>query len=228
MKEKILIVEDQFIEANNLQEMLETAGYRVTGIARSVPKSLELIRENKPDLVLLDIFLKGPLTGIDLAKQLREQNIPFVYLSANSDKNTLDAAKATRPCGFLVKPFRQKDVLVMLEIARYAYQYNPALQEQNPEDKSIALASSSNEVSFDGIIGNSKGLQDVLRYVKIAGPVDTSVLLLGETGTGKERIAESIHQTSARAKNPFIKVNCATLPHALVESIIFGHEKGAF
>lgn len=75
MKEKILIVEDQFIEANNLQEMLETADYRVTGIARSVPKALELITQNPPDLVLLDIFLKGPLTGIDLARNLRELNI---------------------------------------------------------------------------------------------------------------------------------------------------------
>ena len=66
MKEKLLIVEDQFIEANNLQEMLETAGYFVTGIARSVPKALELIARNKPDIVLLDIFVKGPRTGIDL------------------------------------------------------------------------------------------------------------------------------------------------------------------
>jgi CheY-like chemotaxis protein len=114
MKEKILIVEDQFIEANNLQEMLELVGYRVCGIARSVPKALELLEQHQPDLVLIDIFLKGPLTGIDLAKRLREINIPFVYLSANSDKKTLEAAKATRPYGFLVKPFREKDILVML------------------------------------------------------------------------------------------------------------------
>jgi two-component system, NtrC family, response regulator HydG len=221
MREKILIVEDQFIEANNLQEMLETAGYRVTGIARSVPKAQELIAHNKPDLVLLDIFLKGPLTGIDLAKQLREQNIPFVYLSANSDKNTLDAAKATHPSGFLVKPFREKDVLVMLEIARYAYEHRP----QSTTQKSYLKAA---DIPLDDIIGNSNGLQEVLRYVKIAAPVDTSVLLLGESGTGKERIAESIHEHSSRADKPLVKVNCAALPPALVESVLFGHEKGAF
>src|SRR6187455_2952412 len=102
MKEKLLIVEDQFIDANNLQEMLELAGYRICGIARSVPKAMELLEQHKPDMVLVDIFLKGPLTGIDLAKKLREVNIPFVYLSANSDKKTLEAAKATRPYGFLV------------------------------------------------------------------------------------------------------------------------------
>jgi two-component system response regulator HydG len=227
MREKILIVEDQFIEANNLQEMLETAGYRVTGIARSVPKALELIGENKPDLVLLDIFLKGPLTGIDLAKQLRQQNIPFVYLSANSDKNTLDAAKATHPSGFLVKPFREKDVLVMLEIARYAYEHNPD-SPRRKVDKSKVDTTSQKEITFDGIIGKSKGLHDVLRYINIAAPVDTSVLLLGESGTGKERIAESIHERSSRAGKPLVKVNCTALPPALVESILFGHERGAF
>jgi len=224
MREKILIVEDQFIEANNLQEMLEAAGYTITGIARSVPKALELIVQNKPDLVLLDIFLKGPLTGIDLAKQLREQNIPFVYLSANSDKNTLDAAKATHPSGFLVKPFREKDVLVMLEIARYAFDHRP----DSPRQKSTHQKVVHTEVPFDGIIGNSKELSEVLRYVKIAAPVDTSVLLLGESGTGKERIAESIHEHSSRLDKPLVKVNCATLPAALAESALFGHERGAF
>jgi len=222
MKEKLLIVEDQFIEANNLQELLEAAGYNITGIARSVPKALELIAQNRPDLVLLDIFLKGPLTGIDLAKQLREQNIPFVFLSANSDKNTLDAAKATYPSGFLVKPFRQKDVLVMLEIARYASHHRPV------EANHLPHPAHASEIPFDGIIGNSKGLQEVLRYVKIAAPVDTSVLLLGENGTGKERIAESIHEHSSRADKPLVKVNCATLPLALAESALFGHERGAF
>ncbi len=73
-------------------------------------------------MVLLDIMLQGNLTGIDLAKNLREKNIPFVYLSANSNRQILDAAKATRPYGFLVKPFREKDVLVMLDVAWYLHQ----------------------------------------------------------------------------------------------------------
>ena len=105
MKEKILIVEDQFVEADYLRMMLAKVGYQVTGIAHSVPQARELIDKNRPDLVLLDIFVKGKLTGIDLAKQLAEENIAFVYLSASSNEQVLNEAKATQPYGFLVKPF---------------------------------------------------------------------------------------------------------------------------
>jgi len=121
MNKRVLIVEDHFVEANNLQMILERAGYSVCPIARSVPVALKLIDQEHPDLVLIDIFLKGKLTGIDLANNLRERKIAFVYLSANSDKETLTAAKATRPYGFLVKPFREKDVLVMLDVADYLH-----------------------------------------------------------------------------------------------------------
>ncbi len=93
MKEKVLIVEDQFIEANNLQMILERAGYQVCSIARSVPVALKIVDEEKPDLVLLDIFLQGSQTGIDLAYILGQKNIAFIYLSANSNNETLEAAK---------------------------------------------------------------------------------------------------------------------------------------
>src|ERR1044072_4526621 len=124
MKEQILIVEDQFVEADYLRLLLEQAGYTITGIARSVSQAQEMIAEQKPDFVLLDILLKGKQTGIDLAKQLATDNIPFVYLSANSDETILNAAKETQPYGFLVKPFREKDLLVALEIARYRHAHS--------------------------------------------------------------------------------------------------------
>jgi DNA-binding NtrC family response regulator len=228
MKEKILIVEDQFIEANNLQEMLELVGYRVCGIARSVPKALELLEQHQPDLVLIDIFLKGPLTGIDLAKRLREINIPFVYLSANSDKKTLEAAKATRPYGFLVKPFREKDILVMLEIARYRHEHSPESIDRAAQPGAPLKTAAVNDALNDRIIGASQAMESVMNLVKIAAPVDTSVLIQGENGTGKERIAESIYERSARRNKPLTKVNCSALPPTLVESILFGHERGAF
>lgn len=210
---KILIVEDQFIEANNLQEMLEQAGYTITGIARSVSGALNMIDAEKPDMVLVDIFLKGPLTGIDLAKTLRQKNIPFIYLSANSNRQTLEAAKATRPYGFLVKPFRESDVMMMMEIAHY-------LHANNQETKAYP--------SFTHIMGNSGKLKAVLHQLHLVAPTDTSVLVLGESGTGKERIAEAVHQHSRRNKQPFIKVNCAGLPAELIDSLLFGHERGAF
>ncbi len=230
MKETILIVEDQFIEANNLQMILERSGYLVCGIARSVPIALKILEKEKPDIVLLDIFLQGSLTGIDLARILKERNIAFVYLSANSNKETLEAAKATHPYGFLVKPFREKDVLVMLEIARYQHEHSlsstlkKAAGAQGLE-KEKGILSPDN---FYGIIGKSPKLKLVIEHLQLVAPSDTSVLILGETGTGKERIAECIHELSPRKKKPLIKVNCAALPAALIESILFGHEKGAF
>src|SRR3569833_20344 len=97
MKEKILIVEDQFVEADYLRSMLEEKGYIVTGIARSYTKALELVQQDRPGFVLLDIFLKGKQTGIDLARDLSKEKIPFVYLSANSTEDILAAAKTTQP-----------------------------------------------------------------------------------------------------------------------------------
>ncbi|MDF2191670.1 sigma-54 dependent transcriptional regulator [Paraflavitalea sp. CAU 1676] len=221
---KILIVEDQFIEANNLQEMLEQAGYSISGIARSVSGALNMIDMDRPDMVLVDIFLKGPLTGIDLAKTLRQRNIPFIYLSANSNKQTLDAAKATRPYGFLVKPFRESDVITMMDIASYLH--TNSLETQAYEDKQ--KSSSTSQPRLANIIGNSEKLRTVLHQVQLVAPTDTSVLVLGESGTGKEMIADSVHQFSRRKSQPLVKVNCAALPSELIDSMLFGHEKGAF
>ncbi|MBN9384055.1 MAG: sigma 54-interacting transcriptional regulator [Chitinophagaceae bacterium] len=382
MKEKILIVEDQFVEADYLRSMLERAGYLVTGIARSVEQALELIREVRPGFVLVDIFLKGKYTGIDLARQLAEENIPFVYLSANSGKDVLEAAKTTQPYGFLVKPFREKDLLVTLEIARYRHEHStqhkdrqtsellsrlksmdnrwlgfeqqmlniavilqayipfdymtvgfnemgdpgscalsflrigfneyqtigvkelqtitgrslkelqaickqPSLNNifadtfqvrsylslplELPDKKmfSFCLYSRRPEVynsdhivlfervqkvlselvstilkglarpgapahgvpdkrEFEGVIGKSHLLLNIFDLITQVAHSDTSVLILGESGTGKERIADCIHYLSRRAGKPFVKVNCAALPPNLVESELFGHEKGAF
>ena len=234
MSVRILIVEDQFIEANNLQMILERAGHKVMGIARSVPVALELIAVERPDFVLLDIFLQGNLTGIDLAITLREQGIAFIYLSANSNRHVLDAAKATKPYGFLVKPFRQKDVLVALEIGQYLHEHSPeAIQKRtanNPDPTDSRPGSGINKNSDDpGVPGsNSPVMQQLLEQVKLVAPTDVSVLLLGESGTGKEVMADMIYKASARCKTPFVKINCAALPESLIESILFGHEKGAF
>jgi len=223
MNTKILIVEDQFIEADNLRSILRKAGYIVCKIARSVPEGLQIIEDEKPDLVLLDIYLKGPLTGIDLAKTLKEKNVAFVYLSANSNKQILDAAKATKPYGFLVKPFREKDVLVMLDVAWYLHRQNQGLTGNVKTS-----AGNLQGTDFKEIVGTSEGMQEVLDNVKIVGTSDISVLILGESGTGKELIAQSIHRLSERRQKPFVAVNCAALPANLIESELFGHEKGSF
>lgn len=128
----LLIVEDEFLIADDLRAILEQAGYQVIGVAESVAEAQALIARQTPTIVLLDIFLVGEQTGIDLAQWLSEQDIPFVFLSANLTDSLLEAAKVTQPYGFLNKPFRENDVLTTLDIARYrhAHSAEAKLREQ--------------------------------------------------------------------------------------------------
>lgn len=224
LKAKILIVEDQFIEANRLRSILEIAEYQVCTIAHSFHDALNVIRKEGPDLVLLDIFLQGNLTGIDLAAELQDMGLAFVYISANSNRQVLDAAKATKPYGFLVKPFREKDVLVMLDVAWY-------LHEQRKVKRFAARKLAQNRgwsPENSGIIGESDKIKQIIHEIQLVGNSGTSVLILGESGTGKEMVARALHENSDRREGPFIIVNCAALPVNLIESELFGHEKGAF
>ncbi|WP_121811380.1 sigma 54-interacting response regulator [Mucilaginibacter kameinonensis] len=408
MATSILIVEDQFIEANDLRITVENAGHQVCGIAKSYDQAMTLLEKIRPDIVLLDIYLKGKLTGLDLALVLTKENIPFIYISANSNLSVLEAAKATRPYGFLVKPFREKDVLVALDIASYRHNHTaeliskheglltailkhimgerlPAMEKMlmvvkainpyipfdyihfdtdcngpdlnqvfcfhrtgydqyeywtgqqilndydlgyqaymdwrkiiassnstkiengqdfeiarskypfldniskkfgvlsrmvlpllnddkhmsirmyskgrdsfktdhqelmNPlrpllavvfgkaQDKGVNTSNLSRHTDMaivetgtlltEGIVGKSPKLLNALDQALQVANFDMSVLVLGETGVGKEGLVQAIHRLSNRNKKPLIKVNCAAIPVSLIESELFGHEKGAF
>ncbi|MGN7821532.1 sigma-54-dependent transcriptional regulator [Chitinophaga sp. 22536] len=221
-KEKILIVEDEFIVGNDLKMMLVKGGYDVCGIAASVEQARTLIAQKQPDWVLLDIILKTPTSGIELAKELLQLRIPFLYISANTNQQTLEAAKATQPYGFLVKPFRERDLFVMLDIARYRHGVETGMIREETAAMPV-------ETTLDpDIIGSSTAMKKAQEQAGIVAPTNTSVLLLGESGTGKERFARAIHKNSLRKNKPFITVNCAALPVSLLESELFGHERGAF
>ncbi len=228
--EKILVVEDELIVARDIKKTLERNGYQVVGVARSTDKALQMVEEEKPTLVLVDIFLKGKLTGIDLARELNKMAIPFIYISANSNKPVLEAAKSTNPYGFIVKPFREKDLLVTMEIARYRFETNKQYETPKPdlqnEYKTHKITGS--EKAFENIVGEGAAMMQVFRLIEQVAPFDTSVLITGETGTGKEGVASAIHMLSKRNKKPFLKVNCAAIPENLMESEFFGYEKGAF
>jgi DNA-binding NtrC family response regulator len=406
----VLIVEDQFLEAENLSIILKNAGHSVHGIAKSVDQAIGLLKKGNPDIVLVDIVLKGDLNGIDLARILDKKSIPFVFLSANSNTTTLEQAIATKPYGFLVKPFREKELLIALNIAVYRYQKNLELISRqqkwldgllvavikmpgNKNDKILSLIRAltsflpfdfiiidtkltdksdsvvyryqrtgfdayvklcdkamqsecelnaaemnaarkkcrgdskvfflngqdfvdtcalnpsmdklrqtkmftavlwlplphhreldmgitfyrcgggsytqehldlmisvqellaevvdsirkpSNEhrsseqfqpskapnqlmsPGIEGIIGNSPKLIEALDKVIQVAPFDNTVLILGETGVGKEGMVKALHNLSPRKGRPLVKVNCAAIPVNLVESELFGHERGAF
>ncbi len=226
MKHKILIVEDQFIEANNLRLILDRAGYAIAPIAASFVEAMEMLNRHKPDLVLLDIYLDGSLTGVDFAKILASKKVPFVYLSANSNRKVFLAAKATKPYGFLVKPFRQRDVLAALEVA---IELHNCLQKVDLRINEKQESSSLTETKDDpDIITQSKSMQSVLEHIRLAGPSEATVLILGESGTGKELVAKALHKNSNRNLKPLVVVNCGALPPAIIESELFGHEKGSF
>ncbi|MBO2012241.1 sigma 54-interacting transcriptional regulator [Hymenobacter negativus] len=408
----VLVVEDEYVIANDLRLLLLESGYGVQGIADSVAEARQLLARQRPDIVLLDIYLKGKATGIDLAVTLEEEGIPFIYISANDSPSVLEAVKATQPSGYIVKPFREKDVLTALEIGRYRHAHGvevqlrkektlqisltealaqsrpwpekllqtaallqgdiafdlmavryehgdsqfthryyrtgfdeyqtldqeaflrlinlsavhmPQLQEldkqfydfarcygqeayaelcrQHPLLQGIAktlhmesalvmpvvvgpghrfilsffskqpdayrtrhlalldrleqpvaltlertlafeeVARLSEQLrrensylqdevkttaNFEEIIGTSPALLRVFNQVSQVAPTDTTVLILGESGTGKELFARAIHNLSARRDKILVKLNCAALPATLIESELFGHEKGAF
>lgn len=218
---KILIVEDEFIVANDLKMILKKHGYQVVGIASSVTQATGIIETQKPDWVLLDIILKGTETGIDLAMRLNKVQIPFLFISANTNQGILEAVKETRPYGFLTKPFREKDLFIMLDIAKERF-----MTEKKDWETPVKVATGKS--TKEEIVGTSPAFKEVLSQVELVAPTDTSVLLSGESGTGKEKIAQSLHQLSLRRQQPLVVVNCAAIPLSLIESELFGHEKGAF
>ncbi|RZJ54262.1 MAG: sigma-54-dependent Fis family transcriptional regulator [Flavobacterium sp.] len=220
-KVKILIVEDEFIVANDLKIILKKNNFDVVGIASSADQARTMIKSIRPDWVLLDIMIEGDETGIDLAHDLMEQKIPYLFVSANTNQSTLEAVKKTHPYGFLVKPFRRKDLLVMLDIARYRYAVENQNQFNSEKKENTPLV-------FPGIIGSAPPLKEIFSRISIVAPTEASVLITGETGTGKEKIARAVHENSLRRNKQMIVVNCAALPFSLLESELFGFEKGAF
>jgi DNA-binding NtrC family response regulator len=407
---KVLIVEGESHIALDLQRLLSAAAYKICGIADNFEDALRITDKDCPDIALIDISLNGPRTGIDLGRRLAEISIAFIYISENFQESVLEKARSTQPYGFLIKPFRERDLLLMMDVTLYRLQnshlarqhkeqalekslndllssgtdwkekalamvrslqtfisfdclsirpedrpaflddgvmfirkgydnykmlekqdflellqlsakdvldgtndkivepgiycgkkfedmdrrnpirkmltgilelesamYSPVftikgrvihfmfytrkpdgynLEHQKlldlvrwplsalidsilelknkkvqPTDGPPSLASEglpTVKISFDGIVGDSPAMIEVLDHVTVCAPLDTSVLILGESGTGKERVARSIHQLSTRRNHPLVTVNCASLPATLIESELFGHEKGAF
>lgn len=226
MKPRILIVEDLFIESRSLEVILTKAGYDVCAIASSVRDALAVIERGHVELVLLDIILKGPQTGIDMGHILNRKDIPFIYISGNAGRKILEKVKETKPYGFILKPFREKDILITLDIA--------ISLRTHKKDLSIkySAASSAKELIAQNkatrLYGESMAMCELYEQISIAADSNISVLISGESGTGKELVAREIHALSNRKNEPLVVVNCSALPLTLIEAELFGYEKGAF
>ncbi len=220
MKEKILIVEDDLNTLEGLAEILTEENYSVTK-ARNGKEALEAFSKNGFNLVLIDYLLPDK-DGIEVSKAIIEQvpEIKIIMMTAfGSVKNAVNAMKLGI-YDYLTKPIDLDELLIIIK---------RALKEQQLIIENIDLKDKlSATYSFENIIGISGKMQEVFRKVVKVATTDATVLIRGESGTGKELIARAIHFQSHRRDHALVEINCASIPETLLESELFGHEKGAF
>ncbi|MEO0185182.1 MAG: sigma-54 dependent transcriptional regulator [candidate division WOR-3 bacterium] len=216
-KHKILIIDDETKICEILKDILENEGY-IADFATNSSDGLRKIQKDQIDLILLDVKLPDT-DGLTLLKKIKDfdRNIPVIMISAFGTVSTAVEALKNGAEDFIEKP---------LEINRILITVKNALEKIELKKQSTALKSEM--LKEYKIIGESEGIKRVLALIEKSAPTNSTVLILGETGTGKDLVAHNIHLKSPRAGKPFIKVNCAALPKELIESELFGYEKGAF
>jgi DNA-binding NtrC family response regulator len=220
VKARILVVDDEANARQALRTILGEEGFEVAEAADGV-EALELLRGRDFDVVLADVRMPR-MDGITLISRAREEGIPALFLIMTAFATIETAVEAMRAGAenYLVKPLKSSAVLVALQRVLE----KRALIRETAELKERV----KQRYRFESIVGESPALQSVFEVVKRAAPTRATVLLLGESGTGKELVAQAIHQESTRKDKPFIKVSCAALSESLLESELFGHERGAF
>jgi len=218
--ETILVVEDKESMAAMLKETLEAEGYKVIP-ARDAAKGIKYLKDGKIDLVLTDLKLPDK-NGIDVLKASKEENnlTPVIVMTAFGSVEAAVSAMKEGAFDFITKPFDTDHLIILIK---------RALETQRLVTENILLKEEvSSRFGLPGIIGKSRNIVDVAQIVQKVAATKTTVLILGESGTGKELFARAIHNLSSRKHYPFVPINCAAIPKALLESELFGHEKGSF
>ncbi|HEV8336316.1 MAG TPA: sigma-54 dependent transcriptional regulator [Candidatus Polarisedimenticolia bacterium] len=217
MKPRILVIDDEEDIRKSLRMILEYEGY-LCSVAASPQEGLELARKEEPDVILLDIKMPQ-MDGIEVLSRLkeREESAEIVMISGHGTVATAVEATKKGAFDFLEKPLEEGRVLTSI---RNALQHR-RLSEENRSLK-------AEKGSRYELVGDSPAIQKVRASVGKIAPTNATVLLTGESGTGKELVAWEIYRLSQRRDRPFVKVNCAAIPEELIESELFGHEKGAF
>jgi len=218
---RILIADDSDAIRDVLNEALQDEGYDITEVA-SGDAVIEAFKEGNgsvPDLALMDIRMPGK-DGLEVLRALRstrDSELPIIVMTAFGSASTAIEAMKLGAFDYIAKPFELDEVTVAVE--RF-------FERRDLSERVVRMMAESNKDEI--LIGDSPAMQDIYKTVGRVARSDATVLVLGETGTGKELVATVMHRNSTYAAGPLIKVNCASLPETLLESELFGHEKGAF
>jgi nitrogen regulation protein NR(I) len=215
----ILIVDDEPQIRQSFERILTPEGYAVK-TASSGETALELVKAEVPDLVVMDVRLPG-MSGLETFRAMHKiaVKLPVIIMTAYGTTETAIEATKLGAFEYVLKPFEIPDILALIAQALDAGRFMRSRVEMNaPPDVA----------SGDAIIGNSRPMQEVYKAIGRVAPTDATVLIRGESGTGKELVARAIYQHSLRSDKPFLVINCVAIPETLLESELFGYEKGAF
>ncbi|UCE20442.1 MAG: sigma-54-dependent Fis family transcriptional regulator [Gemmatimonadota bacterium] len=217
MMSKILVVDDEQSIRDSLKIILEYEKYGVV-LAADGQKALRALEGNDIDVVLLDIKMPG-MDGLEVLQEIkqRDPHMAVVIISGHGTISTAVEATKLGAFDFLEKPLDRDRLLLTIR---------NGLAQRRLTDENIDLRKQISR--HDEIIGRSRAIQEILATIQKVGPTQARILITGENGTGKELVAKAIHRSSPRKDGPFIEVNCAAIPTELIESELFGHEKGAF
>jgi len=219
-KAKILVVDDEAIVRESLRDWLSDVGHQVL-TAENGPQALEIIEREKPSIAIVDLVMPG-MDGIELLKRARDisPHIEVIIITAFGSIPTAITAMREGAYDYLEKPFCPERAELLID---------KLVEHQRLLDENISLHQKLEErYRFENIIAKSPKMQQVIEVIKVVAKSNATVLITGETGTGKELVARAIHSQSHRQGKPFVAVSCAALPESLLESELFGHEKGAF
>jgi two-component system nitrogen regulation response regulator NtrX len=214
----VLIVDDEEDIRKSLGGILKDEGF---SIREAVNKdgALESMEERAPDIVLLDIWMEGYEQGLEVLERLQEEypSLPVVVISGHGNVETAVKATKTGAFDYIEKPLSYDKILLTVK---------HALEHRRLTEENILLRNKT--AKRFSLTGRSRAMQDLMQQIEMVAPTNSWVFITGENGTGKELVAHTIHRLSKRADRPLVEVNCAAIPEELIESELFGHEKGAF
>jgi len=216
----ILVVDDERVMRDSLSEWLREDGYEVVAVEDGA-QALNKVRAGRWDVLLVDLKMPG-MDGIEVLTEVKkfDQDIPVIIMTAYATVDSAVRAMKEGAYDYIVKPFNPEEIGLAI---RKIIAYQDLLKENIYLRQEL-----QKKYGFMDIIGKSHKMQEVLALVKTVAKSNSTILIEGESGTGKELVARAIHNSSLRSEGPFIAVSCAALPESLLESELFGHEKGAF